>query len=332
MSKKGRLCGHTDQTACGSHRRTHPQGERRRRRRLRRRSAAAAGGAPRLGPGRGRRPARHPQARGRRPARQGVQQPRPDPRAHDRRDGSRRDGDRPRGPPDRPRGHARRQGHLEGQPRVREHDDRRPVAPDPRGRARDRRGRRGRSEPEDAAEDRGPPGQGRVPAHRPDRQLDGRPALVVRRRGDARRPRGRHRGQARRAGQGEGPLRDVEGPDRQRERHGVEPDVAGAQHRRGDDGRRERRPHSQDHGGREGRGARAQEHDQHDGRPAVDLRRRGHARRARGRHGGQARRPGRRQGRRRHVEGPDRQREPDGLQPDDAGARRRSGRHRRGRR
>ena len=47
-----------------------------------------------------------------------------------------------------------------------------------------------------------------------------------------------------------------------------------------------------------------------------------------GKLGGQARR----QGRRRHVEGPDRQREPDGLQPDDAGARRRSGRHRRGRR
>ena len=83
---------------------------------------------------------------------------------------------------------------------VRQHDDRRPLAPDPRGRARDRRGRRGRSEPEDAAEDRGPPGQGRVPAHRHDGQLDGRPALVVRRRGDARRARGRHRGQARRPG------------------------------------------------------------------------------------------------------------------------------------
>ena len=34
------------------------------------------------------------------------------------------------------------------------------------------------------------------------------------------------------------------------------------------------------------------EHDQHDGRPAVVVRRRGDARRARGGHGGQARRPG----------------------------------------
>ena len=52
--------------------------------------------------------------------------------------------------------------------------------------------------------------------------------------------------------------------------------------------------------------ARAQGHDQHDGRPALVVRRRGHARRPRGRHRGQARRPGERQGRQRHVEGPDR--------------------------
>ena len=39
------------------------------------------------------------------------------------------------------------------------------------------------------------------------------------------------------------------------------------------------------------------------------VRRRGHARRARGRHRGQARRPGEGQGRQRHVEGPDRLRE-----------------------
>ena len=38
--------------------------------------------------------------------------------------------------------------------------------------------------------------------------------------------------------------------------------------------------------------ARAQADDQHDGRPALVVRRRGHARRARGRHRGQARRPG----------------------------------------
>ena len=41
-----------------------------------------------------------------------------------------------------------------------------------------------------------------------------------------------------------------------------------------------------------GRVPRAQEHRQRDGRPAQPLRRRGHARRARGRRRGQARRPG----------------------------------------
>ena len=66
----------------------------------------------------------------------------------------------------------------------------------------------------------------------------------------------------------------------------------------------------EDHRRREGRGARAQEHDQHDGRPALVVRRRGHARRARGRHRGPARRPGRGRGRQRHVAGPHRQREP----------------------
>ena len=43
----------------------------------------------------------------------------------------------------------------------------------------------------------------------------------------------------------------------------------------------------------EGRGPRAQADDQRHGRPAALVRRRGHARRARGRHRGQARRPGR---------------------------------------
>ena len=52
-----------------------------------------------------------------------------------------------------------------------------------------------------------------------------------------------------------------------------EPDRAGAQHRRGDDRRRARRPLAQDHGRREGRDPRAEEHHQHDGRPAQRLRR-----------------------------------------------------------
>ena len=57
------------------------------------------------------------------------------------------------------------------------------------------------------------------------------------------------------------------------------------------------------------RDSRAQEHDQHDGRSADVVRRRGDARRARSRHRGQARRTGGGERRRRHLEGPDRQRQ-----------------------
>ena len=91
----------------------------------------------------------------------------------------------------------------------------------------------------------------------------------------------------------EGVSRHLEGPHRQRQLHGRQPDQPGAQHRRGDDGGRAGRPLAEDHRRRQGRGPRAEGHDQHDGRPARVVRRRGHARRARGRHRGQARRPGR---------------------------------------
>ncbi len=57
----------------------------------------------------------------------------------------------------------------------------------------------------------------------------------------------------------------------------------------------QRRPVEEDHRRRQGRGARAQEHHQHHGRSAEQLRGRGHPRRPRGRHRGQAGRPGRRQ-------------------------------------
>ena len=66
----------------------------------------------------------------------------------------------------------------------------------------------------------------------------------------------------------------VEGPDRQRELDGREPHRPGAQHRRGHDRGRARRPVAQDHGRREGRDPRAQEHHQHDGRSAQRVRRR----------------------------------------------------------
>ncbi len=54
----------------------------------------------------------------------------------------------------------------------------------------------------------------------------------------------------------------------------------GAQHRRGDDGRRARRSVQKDHRRREGRAARAQEHDQHHGRSARIVRIGSDARRA----------------------------------------------------
>ena len=120
----------------------------------------------------------------------------------------------------------------------------------------------------------------------------------------------------------------LEGPHRQRQPAGREPHHPGAQHRRGHDRRRARRPVAQDHGRREGRDPRAEEHDQHDGRPAERLRRRGDARGARGRHRGQARRPGAGAGRRRHLEGPHRQRQRHGREPHRAGARHRAGRDR----
>ena len=86
----------------------------------------------------------------------------------------------------------------------------------------------------------------------------------------------------------------------------------------------------EDHRRRQGRDPRPQEHDQHDGRPALVLRRRGHARRPRSRHRGQARRPGEGQGRQRHLEGPHRQRQHARGQPHEPGAQHRRG-HDRGR-
>ena len=58
--------------------------------------------------------------------------------------------------------------------------------------------------------------QRRDPGAEADHQHDGRPALVVRGRGDARGPRGGHRGQARRPGRGAGRLGHLEGPRRTR--------------------------------------------------------------------------------------------------------------------
>ena len=88
-------------------------------------------------------------------------------------------------------------------------------------------------------------------------QHDGRPAQRLRGRSHARRARSRHRRQARRPGRSAGRRGHVEGPDRPRQLDGVEPDLAGAQHRRGHDRGREGRPVAQDHGRRARRNPRS---------------------------------------------------------------------------
>ena len=113
----------------------------------------------------------------------------------------------------------------------------------------------------------------------------------------------------------EGRRRHVEGPDRQRQLHGLESDGSGSQHRRGHHRRRQRRPVQEDHRRRARRDARAEEHHQRDGRSAQQVRRRGDPSRARSRDRRQARWAGRRQGRRRNVEGSDRQRQLHGVKP-----------------
>ena len=85
----------------------------------------------------------------------------------------------------------------------------------------------------------------------------------------------------------------VEGSDRLSELDGRQPDRPGAQHRRRDDGCRERRLVEEDYGRRERRNSGAEEHHQHDGGPAHVLRSGSDACGARSRYGRQARRSGR---------------------------------------
>ena len=223
----------------------------------------------------------------------------------------------------RPGRGARRRRHLEGPDRQRQLDGRQPDRAGPqhrRGRDRDRRRR-------PVAQDHGRRAR-RNPAAQGNAQHHGRPAQPVRRRGDARGARGRHRRPARRPGQRARRRRHLEGPDRQRQLDGGQPDRPGPQHRRSHHRRGARRPVAQDHGGREGRNPRTEEHHQHHGRPAQRLCLRSDARRARGRHRRQARRPGRSARSRRHLEGPDRQRQLHGVEPDRASAQHRRSRDR----
>ena len=243
-------------------------------------------------------------------------------------------GSDPRGPRSGHRRQARRPGprrrrvrHVEGPDRQRELHGRQPDRPG----AQHRRGDDGRGQRRPVEEDHGRR-EGRNSRAEEHHQHDGGSAQLVRRGSDARGPRSGHRRQARRPGRGEGRGRHVEGPDRQRELHGRQPDRPGAQHRRSDHGRGQRRPVEEDHGRREGRNSRAEEHHQHDGRSAQLVRRRSDPRGPRSGHRRQARRPGRREGRGRHLEGPDRQRELHGRQPDRPGAQHRRRDHGRGQR
>ena len=162
--------------------------------------------------------------------------------------------------------------------------------------------------------------QGRNPRTEEHHQYDGRPAQRVCRRSDARGARGRHRRQARRSGAGARRRRHLEGSHRHRELHGRQPDRTGARHRQGGDRGRQRRPQAEPDGEIEGRSRGAgRHHQQHDGN-AGDVRRSGHQRGARSRRRGTARRPGQRARRRRHLEGPHRQRQPARRQLDVSGA------------
>ena len=242
---------------------------------------------------------------------------------------------RRRSDPRRPRGRHRRQARrpgagagrrrrVEGPHRQRQPAGGEPHHPGPQHRrSDDRRGDRRLVEEDHRRRAR------RDPAAEGNHQRDGRSAERLRRRSDPRGARGRHRRQARRPGAGAGRRRHLEGPDRQREHAGGEPDDPGPQHRRSDHRRGQRRLVEEDHRRRARRDPAAQGDHQRDGRSAERLRRRGDPHGARGRHRRQAGRPGAGAGRRRHVEGPDRQREHAGRQPHHPGARHRRGGDRR---
>ena len=215
-----------------------------------------------------------------------------------------------------------RLGRLEGSDRVGQPDGRQPDRAGAQHRRRDHRRRQRRSLEEDHRRR-----ARRDPAAEGGHQHDGRSAARLRLGGDARGARGRHRREAGRPGGRPGRRRHLEGSDRQRERHGLQPDGPGAQHRRGDHGGRARRSVAQDHRRRQRGDPRAEEHHQHDGRSAERLRLRGEPGGARGRHRREAGRAGAGAGRGRDLEGSDRQRELDGLEPDQPGAQHRGGDH-----
>ena len=153
----------------------------------------------------------------------------------------------------------------------------------------------------------------RNPAAEGNHQHHGGPAQRLRRRSDARGARSGHRRPAGRPGQRAGRRRHLEGPDRQRQLHGRQPDGPGAQHRRSVHRHRQWRLVEEDHRGREGRNPPAEGNHQHHGGPAQRLCLGSDARGARSGHRRQAGRPGGGARRGRHLERPDRLRQLHGL-------------------
>ena len=121
-------------------------------------------------------------------------------------------GGRHRGHARRPGRGGRRVGHVARPHRVGELDGHQPHRPGPQHLSGRAGGGQRRPDPEDH---RGR--QGRDPGAEGDAQHDGRPAVVVRRRGHASGQGGRHRGQARRSGAGRGRVRHVARAHRERE-------------------------------------------------------------------------------------------------------------------
>ena len=100
--------------------------------------------------------------------------------------------------------------------------------------------------------------------------------------------------------------------------------VAGAQYRRCDDGCGQWRSFQEDHRGRQRRDSGAEEHHQYDGGPAEFICFGSYPCGTRSGHRGETGRPGRSEGSRWHLEGPDRQRELHGREPHQPGARHRA--------
>ena len=125
--------------------------------------------------------------------------------------------------------------------------------------------------------------EGRNPRAEEHHQYDGGPAQRLRRGSDARGPRSRHRRQAGRPGPRARRGRHLEGPDRQRQLHGRQPDRAGARHCQSGDRRGQRRSQAKADGRSQGRNRGAGRHDQQHDRHAGHVRRPGHHRRPRSR-------------------------------------------------